>query len=92
MFVIDVESAQNSLDVHQPVNGCVLCCGTVPAEFFTTIIKMKDGPERFVEAQTKEREASPTKKHRRDRNMWRETSGDKSENLEPLQTRQMGEI
>ena len=87
MFVIDVEALQQSLEFYQTANGSVLCYDTVPSEFLTKIINIKDAAERFVKAQSKERDASPTKKSRRDRNTSRETSDE-----EPLQTSQLGEI
>ena len=62
MFVIDLESAQNAIDFYQTAIGSVLCYDTVPAEFLTKIININSNTERFVRAQTKEREASPTKK------------------------------
>ena len=40
LFVIDVEAAQNSLEVHQAANGSVLCYDTVLAEFLTKTINM----------------------------------------------------
>ena len=50
---------------------------TVPARFLTKTTNSEGGAERFAKAQSKEREASPTKIHRRDRNTPRETSGHK---------------
>ena len=47
---------------------------------------------RFVKAQTKQREASPTKKSRRDRNTSGETLGHELTGQVPWQTRPLGEI
>ena len=58
LFVIDLESAQNSLEFYQTANGSVLCYGTVPFEFLTEIINLKDGSERCREEQYKEKELS----------------------------------
>ena len=55
MFVIDLEAAQKSLDLHQTANGGVLRYDTVWAEFFTKIISIQDGAERFVKAPSKEK-------------------------------------
>ena len=68
MFVIDLEAAQNSRDFYQTANGSILCYDAVPVEFLTKNINIKDGAERFVKAQSKERKSPPTMKSRRDRN------------------------
>ena len=47
LFVIDLEAAQNSLEFTQTANGSVVCFDTVPSEFHTKIINLKDEPERF---------------------------------------------
>ena len=52
---IDLEAAQNSPGHFQTANGSVLCHDTVPSEFFTKIINIKDGSERFVESTNKRR-------------------------------------
>ena len=65
--------------------------GRVPAEFLTKIINIKDGSERFERAQSKEGEASPTKKSSRHRNTPRETFGHQSKDQERLKTRSLGE-
>ena len=84
LFVIDLEAAQNSSEFYQTASGSVSCYHTVPAEFLTKIININDGSERFQKAQTKDRDASPTKKSRRDRNTPRETSGHESKDREKL--------
>ena len=38
LFVIDLEAAHNSLELHQTANG-----STVPSEFLTQIINLQDG-------------------------------------------------
>ena len=53
MFVIDLESEQNSLDICQTAKGCVPCYDVVPAEFLTKITNIKKVTERFVRAQKK---------------------------------------
>ena len=45
LFVIELEAAQNSLELYQTASGSVLCCYTVPSEFLTEIINIKDGSE-----------------------------------------------
>ena len=45
-----------------------------------------------MKVQSKGRDASPTKKSRRDRNTPRETSGHESKDQETLETRPLGEI
>ena len=67
-LVIDLEAAQNSLDLYQTASGSILRYDAVPAEFLTKIMNLKDGTERIQKAQTKERYASPSKRSRRDRN------------------------
>ena len=91
-FVIDLEAEQNSMVFFHGTRGSVSCNDTVPAEIFTTIINMKDGSERFEKAQSKEGEASPTKKGRRDRNTPRKTSGHESQDQETLESRPLGEL
>ena len=46
LVVIDLEAAQNSLEVYQSANGSVLCYDAVPSEFFKKIINLKDESER----------------------------------------------
>ena len=53
MFVIDLESAQNSFDFSQTAIGSVLCCDTVSAEFLNKIINIKDGSEGFEKIKRK---------------------------------------
>ena len=91
LFVIDVEAAQNSLEVHQAANGSTLCYGTVLAEFLTKIINMKDGSKRFVRGEFEEEESSPTKRIRRDRGQPREASWHEVKQ-KTLETRQLGEF
>ena len=43
LFVIDLDAAQNSLEFRQTANGSVSCNNTVPAEFLTKIINIKNG-------------------------------------------------
>ena len=62
-----------------------------PSSILTKIINIKDGAERFEQAQ-KEREASPTKRSRRDRNTPKETFAHKSQDQETLETRSLGAI
>ena len=54
LFVMDLEAAQNSLGFYQTANGTVLCYDTVPSEFLTKIINLKDGSERFGKEEYKE--------------------------------------
>ena len=54
LFVMDLEAAQNSLEFYQTANGSVLCCDTVPSEFLTKIINLKDGSERFGKGEYEE--------------------------------------
>ena len=49
MFVIELESAQKSLEFHQTGNVNVLCYDTVVAEFLTKITNIKNGTERAWE-------------------------------------------
>ena len=65
--------------LQQRANRSVFCYDTVPAEFLTRIINFKNGTEKFVRAQTKERESLPTKKNSRDHSQPRKISGNKSE-------------
>ena len=53
--LIDLESAQKSFEFYPTAIGGVLRYDTIPAEFFTEIINIKDRTERFVRAQTKEK-------------------------------------
>ena len=91
-FLFYLEAAHNFLEFYNTRNGSVLSYDTVLAEFLTQIINIEDGAERLVKAQSNEREASPTKKSRRDGSTPRETSRHKSQDQEPLQTRPPGEI
>ena len=52
LFVVDLEAAQNSLEFCQSANGSVVCYDTVPSEFLTKIINIKDGTERVEQAQS----------------------------------------
>ena len=79
MLMISLDMAQNSFEFCQTADGSVLCFDTGPAELLTKIIIIKDGTERFVRAETKEKEAPPTKKSRSGHCQPRETSGKKSE-------------
>ena len=47
LFVIDLEAAQNSLEFNQTANESVLCYDTVPSEFLTKIINLKEGSQRL---------------------------------------------
>ena len=70
LFVIDVEAAQNSLEVYQTANRSALCYDTVLAVFLTKIIHIKDGAANIEKA---------TKESGRDRNTAREILGHKSQ-------------
>ena len=72
--MIDLETAQNSLDLFQTANGSVSCCDTVPAMFLIKIIDIKDGSAKFVKEEIKEEESSPTKRSPRDQRKQRKTS------------------
>ena len=74
LFVMDLEAAHNSLEFYQTANGSVLCCDTVPSEFLTKIINLKDGSERFGKAEYEEEEPSPKRKSRYDLGQPRDTS------------------
>ena len=50
MFVIRLEAAQNSLEFYHTANGSVLRYATVPAEFLTKIINIKDEAQMDVQA------------------------------------------
>ena len=52
MYLIDPKTAQESFDFDQTANGSVLCYDTVPAEFLTMIVNLKDGSPRFVQNAT----------------------------------------
>ena len=94
LFVIDQEAAQNSLEVHQAASGSVLCYDTVPAEFLTKTINMKDRSEWLVRGEfeeEEEEESSPTKRIRRDRGQPREASWHEVKQ-KTLETRQLGEF
>ena len=88
LFVMDLE-AQNSLGFYQTANGTVLCYDTVPSEFTTKIINLKDGSERFRKEEFQEEQVSPKKKSRCDHGQPRETSwhNTKQETIEPRQLR-----
>ena len=91
LFVIDQEATQNSQVFSQTANGSFLCHDTVPAEFFTKIINIKDGSGRFVKEDIKEEESSTTKGSRRDQGQPRESSLH-TVKQEALETRQLGGI
>ena len=89
LFVMDLEAAQNSLGFYQTANGSVLCYDTVPSEFLTKIINLKDGSEWFGKEEYKEEQLSPKKRSRHDHGQPRETSwhNTKQETIEPRQLR-----
>ena len=89
LFVMDLEAAQNSLGFNQTANGTVLCYDTVPSEFLTKIINLKDGSERFGKDEYLEEQVSPKKRSRHDHGQPRETSwhNTKQETIEPRQLR-----
>ena len=74
LFVIDLDSAQKTIEFYKTVTGSVSCYDTLPAEFLTKIINIKDGTERFVKAQIKLREALSTKKSRPEHSQSNQTS------------------
>ena len=55
LIVIDLEASQMSLEFCQTAKGSVLCHDTVPSEFLTKIIILKDGSRRVGIEENKRR-------------------------------------
>ena len=91
LFVIDQEATQNSQVFSQTANGSFLCHGTVPAEFFTKIINIKDGSGRFVKEDFKKK----NRHQRKEVDATKDSRGKSSSHdvkQEALETRQLGGI
>ena len=89
LLMVDLAATQNSLEFCQTANCSALCFDTVPSEFHTKTINLKDGSERFAKAECKEEQPSPKKKRRYHHGQPRETSwhDTKQETIEPRQLR-----
>ena len=64
LFVMDLEAVQNSMVFYQTANGSVMCYDTVPSEFHTQIINLKDGSESFGKEEYEDWQPSHQKKSR----------------------------